>query len=161
MTTSLVLVTALVVQSTENLAELIDGSEHHPLRLPNLQKVIASGIAEILVRLPDGTIGALNFGQYTGGRKKLSIIDGVLTPEDDYLSDLFSGEICEADCSDIESALGVKQIVDTCVGEPDTIRYQLCRIPTCCCEGETAAETCIDTPLLTEVLAAGEITPTA
>ena len=122
---------AIPIQLTENLAELRDGSIEYPIVLPNLQKSNAEFVGEILIRLPDGTIAAWDLGNFLGLRK-LSLTNGLATFSNDYSSDLFSGEICEADCSGVESALGVKRIVKTCVGQPDTIMYQLCRIPVGC-----------------------------
>ena len=122
---------AIPIQLTENKVELRDGSVDYPITLPNLQKSNATSVGEILIRLPDGTIAAWDLGNFLGQRK-LSLIDGYATFNNDYSSDLFSGEICEADCNGVESALGVKKIVKVCVGQPDTIMYQLCRIPVGC-----------------------------
>jgi hypothetical protein len=131
---------AIPVQLTENKVELRDGSVDYPIVLPNLQKSNAAFVAEILIRLPDGTIAAWDLGNFLG-EKKLTLVDGQATFNNDYSSHLFSGEICEEDCSGVESALGVKRIVKVCVGQPDTIMYQICRIPVGCSTDE-AAQTC-------------------
>lgn len=133
---------AIPIQLTENKAELRDGSVEYPIALPNLQKSNAEFVGEILIRLPDGTIAAWDLGNFLGTRK-LSLIEGLATFNSDYSSDIFSGSICEEDCSGVESALGVKRIVKVCPGQPDTIMYQLCRIPVGCTP-DAAAGDCED-----------------
>lgn len=127
---------AIPVQINENTVELKDGSIDAPIYLQNLKKTNTPAVAELLVRLSDGSIAAWDIGN-VNGEKILVIKDGQITAQDKYSSDLFDGSICEeTDCSNVDSTLGVKQRVVVCPGQPDKVMWQICRIPKCCCTAE-------------------------
>ncbi len=149
---------SLISQLTANKVGHVDGSDKYPIKLPDMAKSNAEAVAALLTRDANGKIMSWEFGNVSG-RKRLSVQDGMLTMLDEYLSDMFDGGICEADCADVESALGVKLVLDQCVGEPDKIRWQICRIPTCCCAEAAVAETCDTFAAFDAVLEAGEVEP--
>lgn len=123
---------AIPVQLTENLTELRDGSDEHPIVLPNLKRVTSEGVPRILVMLADGQIAYWDVAAF-GSDKKLVTKDGVAKFVDDYSSDLFSGEICESSCNDIDAGVGLRAIPVNCPGKPPRVMYQIVRTPKCCC----------------------------
>jgi hypothetical protein len=123
---------AIPVQLTENTVELRDGSDLHPILLPNLKKVTSEGVPSILVMLADGQIAAWNISAFAG-EKKLVTKNGQAMFVDDYSSDLFSGEICEGQCDEVDASIGVRVITHNCPGKPPKTMYQMIRIPKCCC----------------------------
>lgn len=150
---------SIPIQSTENNLALADGSEEYPILLPGIKKYKGEAIREILVRLPDGSLAAWDISQFNG-RKKLVLDNGSLKLVDDLLSDLFAGNICEGTCNDIDAGLGVKMISDACPGKPTVIRYQIVRVPKCCCAESTPLETCTASLYFDDVLADGNIDAT-
>ena len=144
---------SIPVQLTENNVELRDGSEAYPLRFPALQKHNTEAIPALVGILPDGTLVAWNFG-YFSGRKKFVLENGTMKLVGDYLSDLFDQPVCEADCGEVAGALGYKVITQNCIGEPTKEVYQVCRIPSCCCE-DAPAESCDDCAAIDALLVEG------
>jgi len=136
---------SLIVQLTENEVEHRDGSLDFPIKLSAMQKSNLTGMPAILGILADGTIVAWSAGSFTE-RKKLVIENGLFTLKDDTLTDLFSESLCEAQCDQVDGALGYKTIVDNCPGREPRIAYQICRIPTCCCGDDelTVCTTCAE-----------------
>jgi hypothetical protein len=135
---------AIPVQLTENLVELRDGSDAHPLTLPNLKGITSESVPRILIMLPDGQIAYWDMAAFAG-HKRLVIENGSAKFVDDYSSDLFSGEICEGTCDDIDAGLGVRLITHNCPGKPPKTMYQLVRTPKCCCtldELQCSGEAC-------------------
>ncbi len=147
---------SLLVQLTEKTVEHRDGSEDYPIILPAIKKYNGEVVSELLIRLGDGSLAAWNLGNFTG-RKKLVLENGKLKLADDLLPDLFAGEICEGTCNDVDAGLGVKMMVDNCPGQPTVTRYQIVRIPKCCCAESTPLEDCADNLYVDEVLATGDI----
>lgn len=134
---------AIPVQLTEHLVELRDGSDEHPITLPNLKRVISEGVPRIVVMLADGQLAYWDITAFAG-EQRLVIQDGLAKFVDDYSSDLFSGAICDTDCNGVDNALGVREIVHNCPGKPPKTMYQICRIPKCCCSGADASIECDD-----------------
>ncbi len=124
----------LAVQLTENSVGIRDGSVEFPIKLPAMQASNLQAMPALVGILPDGTLVAWKFGNFSGN-KKLALFEGQLVLQEDYLSDLISAEICEeSNCSLIDGLLGYKSIINHCVGEPDKAMIQICKAPKCCCE---------------------------
>jgi len=122
------------IQLTEKLVEIRDGSAKYPISLPGLQKSNEKSMSALIGISPDGTLVAWSFKNFPG-KKKLTLINGLLTLSDDLGSDLLAGTICaESNCNAIDGMLGFKTILQTCPGEPDRIVTQICAAPKCCCE---------------------------
>ena len=148
---------SILVQLTENKVEHRDGSDEYPIILTGLKKYNGETVSELVIRLADGSLATWNIGNFSG-RKKLVLDNGSLKLVDDLLSDLFAGAICEGTCNDIDAGLGVKTILDnSCIGKPPVVRYQIVRVPKCCC-AETAAEVCATSIYVNEILTTGNIT---
>jgi hypothetical protein len=126
---------AIPVQLTENQVELRDGSDAHPILLPNLKRITTEGVPRIVIMLADGQLAYWDISAFAG-EKRLVTENGLAKFVDDYSSDLFSGEICEAECDGVDAALGVRVITHTCPGKPAKTMYQMVRIPKCCCDLE-------------------------
>lgn len=148
----------LIAQLTEHEVKVVDGSADHPLSLPALEKSNSPSTRKVLIQDAAGRVRAWDMGSFSGP-KKMTVRDGSLVVVDDFLTDLFEGGICEATCDGVSNALGVKLVTHSCPGQEDKIRWQLCRIPKCCCDGEEEPETCNADALelIDAVLAAGEI----
>ena len=81
-----------------------------------------------------GSIVFIHDGVYTSSEvKKLVVIDGEFTFEDDVLPEILLADICEiASCDDYDYLLGLKEITILC--EPDDITaLQLVKIPKSLC----------------------------
>lgn len=143
---------SIPIQLTDDVTELRDGSEEFPIKLPAMQAFVGEAIPAIVGILPDGTLVAWKAG-YFSGRKKLVLDGSTFKLTGDYLSDLFDQPICEADCNEIDGALGYKAVTTSCPGEPSKTVYQVCRIPTCCCAGGAADPECPNCAPLDALLA--------
>lgn len=127
---------AIPIQLNGKLVELRNGSLDYPIKLEQLQSHNGPSVPFLLAALADGTIVKWSAAAIGKNDQKLITKDGVFTHANDYISDLLDGAICEADCDEVESTLGVKTITHRCLGQPDRVMYQLCRIPRCCCTEE-------------------------
>lgn len=137
----------LAVQLTENSVGIRDGSLEFPIKLPGLQSSNAQAMPAIIGVLPDGTLVAWKFGNFSG-KKKLVLEEGNLTLVEDYGSDLLAATICaEPNCNQLEGLLGYKTVSNACPGEPTRVMTQICLAPKCCCDdlyNEDDCETCAE-----------------
>lgn len=123
---------AIPIQLTENQVELRDGSDEHPIKLPNLKKISTEGVPGIVVLLADGQLAYWDISSFAS-QMKLVTENGTAKFVDDVSSDMFSGTLCESDCDGADAAVGVRTIQRNCPGKPPKTMFQLVRIPKCCC----------------------------
>ena len=134
---------ALLLQEPNKEAELRDGSEDFPIRLPSLQSYQGEAVPALVGILPDGTLVAWKAGSFPGV-KKIILEDGQFKIGHDYTSDLLSAACEESSCNALDGYLGFKTVTTSCAGEAPTTRFQIVRAPKCCCptSPEETVETC-------------------
>lgn len=121
---------AIPFQVSENEIELRDGSQSHPISLPGIQANANLSAATLLTQMPDGTFQAWK-ASLLSGKKKLVAYDGSFILEEDVHGDLFTDQMCSANCADLDGVIGYRDVTVRCEGQPDYNAVQIFKVPLC------------------------------